>query len=69
MNLKRFRLRSTGPIWLLILIVHLYMSGVWLGVDRRMDTNKTRVLKRLDKVLDEIVNHSRVNKVLLRGPM
>ena len=37
-----------GLIWLLILIGQLHMSGVELGVDLRMVTKKTRVLKKIE---------------------
>ena len=38
-----------GLIWLLM--GHLYLSGVQLGVDLRMHTEKICVQKRLDYVL------------------
>ena len=30
-------------IWLLILFIHLYLSGMWLGVAPRIGTKKTCV--------------------------
>ena len=38
--------RHTCLIWLLILIGHMYLSGMWLGMTLRRDTKKTCVLKR-----------------------
>ena len=40
--------RYAGVIWLLFLFRHLYLIGVWLGEDRRTNTTKTHVYKRLD---------------------
>jgi hypothetical protein len=34
---------------------HLYLSGMWLGVDLRMDTRKTSVSKRLDCLLKNML--------------
>ena len=38
-------------IELLILIEHLYLSGMWFGVALRTDSKKTRVQKRVDFAL------------------
>ena len=35
----------------LILNMHLCVSDIWLGVNLRMDTKKTRVEKRLEYML------------------
>ena len=35
--------RETCLIWLLILLKHLYVSGIWLGVTPKTDTKKIGV--------------------------
>ena len=48
MIFRKYMLRFGGLIRLLILNGHLYLSGVWLGVDLRMDIKKACVKKKLD---------------------
>lgn len=47
-------------LWLLVLIVHLYLSGMWLYLAPRTDT-KTHVLKKDRTMCSEYNNHSRFN--------
>jgi hypothetical protein len=49
-------------IQLLILIGHLYLSGMWLGVVLRTNAKKTCVQKRLDYML-KYENYSKPNKL------
>lgn len=44
-------IKVSGRISLLILIGHLYLSGVWVGVNPRTDIKKTSVYKKLDCML------------------
>ena len=47
---------------------HLYLSGVWLGVDLRHDTKKACVWKRDEvTVRSEFVNYSRFNNQHIPG--
>ena len=34
-------------IWLLILIIRLYLSGMWFGAAPRMDVKKTHAYKKI----------------------
>lgn len=43
-------LKVSGSFWLIILIKHLCLSGVWLAENLRLNIQKTCVLKRLDYV-------------------
>ena len=43
-------------------IKHLRLSGIWLGVAPRMDTEKICVYKRLDYML-KYDNHSRLSRI------
>ena len=45
-------LMDAGVIWVLLLIGHLYLIGVWLGDDRRTNTIKNHGQKRLDYVFN-----------------
>ena len=55
-----------GPNLVLILNRHLYLSGVSLGVDLRMDTKNTCVLKR-DRTESSTCALSRFNSRLNWG--
>ena len=39
----------------------IYLSGVWFGVDLRMDTKKHHVFKRDWTTCTTFINHSRLN--------
>ena len=56
-------------VTLLLLIKHLYLSGMWLDVALRTDTKKaSRVYKGLNYMLKEFDSHSRL-KLILEGPI
>jgi hypothetical protein len=47
-----------GVTWLLLLIGHLHLLGVWLGKDQGMCTaKKTHISKRLDYIF-KFINYS-----------
>ena len=46
--------------YLLLLLGHLYLSGMWFGVVPRVDINKTYVKRRLD-CYSKYNNYSRFN--------
>jgi hypothetical protein len=53
-------IRQMGLIWLLILDIHMYLSGVWLGMDLRMVTKKTFVFTiRIWTTCSKFVTHSK----------
>ena len=53
-------LRRAGLIWLLIIIQHLYLSGVWFHVDLK-GTPKVHVFKGNWTMSSKCVNHLRCN--------
>ena len=51
-GLESENLRYEDVIWLLFLTRHLYLIGVWLGMDQRTNTTMTNVQMRLDYVFN-----------------
>ena len=49
-------------------IRHPYLSGVWVGVNLRMDTGRYK-LKRDWSTCLKIVNHSRLKVAIIGGPI
>lgn len=55
---KLFQLRYMGVIWLLLLIGHMYLIGMWYGYDQRTNGIKEKcVFKEIGLFLGNFINH------------
>lgn len=61
--INNVQLRWTRPIWLLIFIAHLYVSGMWLGMAPRTNMSKKKhvLIKRDWIACSEYDIHPRLN--------